>query len=192
MPYANYSIANAPLKRSSGLSIVLAVLLIIFGCLAILLPIEMSMGVVIVICWLLMISGVVQVVDAFRGTRGWHSVWKVAVAVAYFLTGLYLRLNVGIGLVALTLALIMFFLFQGVLDFIIYFRTRRIGGSAWLLLHGIASFILGLMIWRHWPSGSLGVVGFIVGINMILTGTTRLMLALAARRADNLIAQEAS
>jgi len=170
----------------------MAILLIIFGCLAFVLPVEMSMGVVIVISWLLMIGGVVQIVDAFRGDRGWHTVWKIAVALAYFVTGLFLRFNLGIGLVALTLALIMFFLFQGLLDIFIYFRTRRIGGSAWLLLHGITSFILGLMIWRHWPNGSLWVIGIIVGINMILTGTTRLMLALASRRLDRMIPREAS
>jgi uncharacterized membrane protein HdeD (DUF308 family) len=43
--------------------------------------------------------------------------------------------------------------------------------------------ILGLMIWRHWPSGSLWVVGTLVGINMVMTGTTRLMLSVGVRRA---------
>jgi uncharacterized membrane protein HdeD (DUF308 family) len=38
------------------------------------------------------------------------------------------------------------------------------------------------MIWRHWPSGSLSVVGLLVGVNMIFTGTTRLMLSMAVRR----------
>ena len=179
-------------KRSFAFSIVLAVLLIIFGCLAILLPIEMSVGVVIVVCWLLMISGIVQVVDAFRSARGWHTVWKIAVALAYFLTGMFLRFNLGIGLAALTLALILFFVFQGLLDVFIYYRTRKSGVSVWLLLHGITSFVLGLMIWRHWPSGSLWVIGTIVGINMILTGTTRLMLTLALRRAEKMIPLEAS
>jgi len=175
-------------KRGFAFSIVLAVLLIIFGCLAILLPIEMSLGVVIVVCWLLMISGMVQVVDAFRGARGWHTVWKIAVAIAYFLTGLFLRFNLGIGIAALTLALILFFVVQGLIDMFIYIRTRQMGASGWLLLHGIVSFVLGLMIWRHWPGGSLWIIGTLVGINMILTGTTRLMLTLAARRLEKMIA----
>jgi uncharacterized membrane protein HdeD (DUF308 family) len=41
--------------------------------------------------------------------------------------------------------------------------------------------ILGLMVWRQWPSSSLWVIGTLVGISMILTGTTRLMLSVAAR-----------
>jgi uncharacterized membrane protein HdeD (DUF308 family) len=38
-------------------------------------------------------------------------------------------------------------------------------------------------IWRHWPTGSLWVVGTLVAINMMMTGITRLMLTLAVRRA---------
>jgi uncharacterized membrane protein HdeD (DUF308 family) len=47
------------------------------------------------------------------------------------------------------------------------------------------------MIWRHWPSGSLWVIGTLVGINMIMSGTTRLMLALAVRRATKIVEQSA-
>ena len=169
-------------KRVSGFSIVLSILLIVCGFLAILLPIEMSFGVVIVIAWLLMISGVVQFINAIRGKTAGSRVWAAVIAVIYFIMGLFLRLDLGIGVAALTLALIGFFLAQGVIDIVVYFRTRNAGASGWLLFEGIVTLILGLMIWRHWPSGSLWVIGTLVGINMIMTGTTRLMLALAARR----------
>ena len=179
-------------KRATGLSIFLSVLLIILGILAILLPVEMSFGVVIVVCWLLMIGGVVQVIDAFKGSGAWHTIWKITVGIVYFVTGLYLRFNPGVGLVTLTLALIVFFVVQGLADIFIYFRVRKSGSYGSLLFHGIVTLILGLMIWRHWPSGSLWVIGTLVGINMIMTGTTRLMLTLAVRRALNAIPQEAS
>ena len=178
-------------KRVSGLSIGLCILLIIVGFLAILLPIEMSFGVVIVISWLLVISGAVQFVHAFRCAGVGHTIWKVAVAIIYFVTGLYLRLNPGLGIVALTLALIAFFVAQGLVDILVYLRTRKSGVSSWLLLDGVITLILGLMIWRHWPSGSLWVVGTLVGINMIMTGMTRLMLTVAVRRAMKTAAQTA-
>jgi len=169
-------------KRVSGFSLVLAILLIVFGGLAILLPIEFSFGVVIVIAWLLMIGGVVHFVHAFRKHEG-HRFWNAAVGIIYLLTGLYLRLNPLLGLAALTLALIAFFVAQGLVDIFLYFRTRKSGASGWLLFHGVVTFILGLLIWEHWPSGALWVIGTLVGINMIMTGTTRLMLTLAVRRA---------
>ena len=183
VPSSSTSALEKLSKRGSGFSILLSVLLIVCGFFAILLPIEMSFGVVIVIAWLLMISGVVQFVHAFRSTGVGPTLWKIVVAVAYFVTGLYLRLNLGLGIAALTLTLIAFFVVQGFIDIFVYLRTRNSGVSSWLLLDGIISLILGLMIWRHWPSGSLWVVGALVGINMIMTGMTRLMLTVAVRRA---------
>ena len=43
------------------------------------------------------------------------------------------------------------------------------------------------MTWEHWPSGSLWVIGTLVGINMMMRGMTRLMLALAFRRTLNAV-----
>ena len=82
-----------------------------------------------------------------------------------------------------TFALIFFLVAQGLITIFAYFRTRRVGASGWVLFDGIVTLILGLMIWRHWPNGSLGVIGLLIGINMVITGTTRLMLSLTVRRA---------
>ena len=41
-----------------------------------------------------------------------------------------------------------------------------------------------ILVWRQWPSSSLWVIGTLVGISMIMTGTTRLMISLAAGRAN--------
>ena len=169
-------------SRVSGFSIFLSILLIVFGFLAILLPIETSFGVVIVVSWLLMIGGVVQFVHAFRSPGIGPGIWKALIAIVYFVTGLYLRFNPTLGIAALTLALIAFFVAQGVIDILVYFRTRRSGLSGWLLVDGVITFILGLLIWRHWPSSSLWAIGTLVGINMIMTGFTRLMLSMAIRR----------
>jgi uncharacterized membrane protein HdeD (DUF308 family) len=178
-------------KRVSGFSIILSILLIICGFLAILLPIEMSFGVVVVIAWLLMISGVVHFVHAIRCKGIGDGLWKGLVAVIYFLTGLYFRLNLGIGIAALTLALIAFFVAHGIIEIFGYFRSRKSGASGWLLVNGIITLILGLMIYRHWPSGSMWVIGTLVGISMIITGTTRLMLTIAIRAARKAIVQPA-
>lgn len=191
-PGAEFPTPKGILKRVSWVSFALAILLIVLGILAILLPIESSIGVVVVIAWLLMIGGILHLVDVFRGAWMWHKVWTIAVSIAFFLTGLFLRLNLGIGLVAFTLALIAFFLAQGIIHIAVYFKTRNSGASGYLLLHGIVDVILALMIWRHWPSGALWVIGTLVGINLIFTGTTRLMVAIALHRTVRMFPQEAT
>jgi uncharacterized membrane protein HdeD (DUF308 family) len=179
-------------KIATGFSIVLSVLLIVFGGLAILLPVETSLGVVIVISWLLIISGVVQFVHAFRCKGVGSAIWRTLIAVVYFATGLYLQFNLRVGLAALTLCLILFFLAQGVIDILMYLGTPKRKASGWLLLEGAITVILAIMIWKHWPTGSLWVVGALVGINMMMNGVTRLMLTMAIRRAMSPKAQLAT
>jgi uncharacterized membrane protein HdeD (DUF308 family) len=192
VPENTSSVSLGPSKKFGWFPIAIAILLIVFGLLAILLPVEMSIGVVIVLSWMLMFGGIVQLIDAFRGTGFWHIVWKIALAVGFFAMGLFLRFHPGIGLVALTFALITFFVAQGVIDVFVYFRMRKKGAYGSVLVHGIITLILGLLIWRHWPSGSLWVLGTFAGINMIITGTTLLMLTIRARRVVRMIAQDAS
>jgi uncharacterized membrane protein HdeD (DUF308 family) len=178
-------------KRVFWFSIVISVLLVACGCLAILLPLEMSFGVVIVLSWLLMFSGVMQIVEAFV-PFGWQTLWKLLVGIIYLVTGFGLRINPSLGIVALTLALVVFFIVHGVTDMCVYLAARRRGASAWMLVEGAVALILALTIWEHWLSGSLTVLGVLVGVNMIVTGATRQMLALAARPALKAAAQVAA
>jgi len=169
----------------SGKSIVWAILLIVFGFLAIVLPFASSMGVVIVVAWLIVFSGGFQFIYAFQSKGIGHILWKILVAILYLIVGIYFLLHPVIGVAEFTLVLAIFFVVEGVFDLIAYFQNRSAQGSVWILLDGIVTLILGVLVWRQWPSSSLWVIGTLVGISMIMTGTTRLMISLAARRVEH-------
>jgi uncharacterized membrane protein HdeD (DUF308 family) len=169
-------------KLGSGTSVLWATLLIAFGFLAIALPFATSWGVVVVIAWLIVFSGGFQFIHAFQSKAIGSIVWKLLVAVLYLIVGIYFLLNPLLGVTAFTFALAIFFVAEGLIDLMAYFQHRNIGGSIWILFDGIVTLILGLMVWRQWPSSSSWVIGTLVGISMIFTGTTRLMLSLSARR----------
>src|SRR5208282_558096 len=169
----------------SGKSIVWAIVLIVFGFLAICLPFLTSWGVVLVIAWLIIFSGGFQFIHAFQSQGVGHILWKLLVAVLYLIVGIYFLLNPLLGVAAFTLALAIFFVLEGVFDLVAYFKARGLPGSGWILFDGIVTLILGLLVWRQWPSSSLWVIGTLVGISMIMTGTTRLMISLAARRVEH-------
>lgn len=170
-------------KQASGWSIVLSIALILCGGLAILLPVATSFGVLAVVSWLLVVGGVVQLVHAFSCSGVGHILWKVLVGLIYLATGVYLLLHPGLGVLALTLSLAIFFTAEGVVDIATYFATRKAGVSGWLLVDGVVTLFLGLLMWSRWPLGSLWVVGMLAGISIIMSGITRLMLTLGARRA---------
>jgi uncharacterized membrane protein HdeD (DUF308 family) len=163
-------------------SILLSILLIILGFLAITLPTATSIGVALLIGWLVLFGGLVQCVHAFQSKGIGNIIWKLLVAAFYLAAGAYLIAHPALGLASLTLALAIFFFAEGVVDVIAYFSTRKSGGSAWMLLDGIVTLLLGLMIWKRWPATSLWVIGTLVGISMLMTGITRLMMAVAVRK----------
>ena len=163
-------------------SILLSILLIIFGFLAITLPTATSIGVTLLIGWLVLVGGLVQCVHAIQSKGIGNIIWKLLVAAFYLAAGAYLIAHPALALASLTLALGIFFVAEGVVDVIAYFSTRKSDGSAWMLLDGIVTLLLGLMIWKRWPGTSLWVLGTLVGISMLMTGITRLMMAVAARK----------
>ena len=170
-------------KRASRVSLLLAILLVIFGVFAIILPIATSIGVAIVIGWLAIFEGLTQVVHAFRSQGIGHIAWKLIVAIVYLAAGAYLLAHPALGVAGLTLALGIFLFAEGLTDVAAYFAAPNKRTLAWMLADGVITLILGFMIWSRWPFGSLWVIGTLVGISMVMTGTTRFMMGLSMRRA---------
>ena len=162
-------------------SILWPVIMIVVGMLALWLPIASSVGVARLLGWLMVFDGGFQLVHAFRSEGVGHVVWKVLVALIFLAAGIYFLMHPFLAVTVVTLALAVFFLVEGLVDIFSYFATRKAGASYWMLLNGIVSIILAVMIWRHWPTGSLWVLGVLVGIGLLMTGTSRLMMALAIR-----------
>jgi uncharacterized membrane protein HdeD (DUF308 family) len=51
-----------------------------------------------------------------------------------------------------------------------------------LLFDGIVTLVLAFMIWANWPSSSVWAIGTLVGVSMLFSGITRLMITSNVRR----------
>jgi uncharacterized membrane protein HdeD (DUF308 family) len=89
---------------------------------------------------------------------------------------------------SLTLVLASLFLIEGVLNIVLFFKMRSVGGSTWVLIDGIITLLLGLMIYMQWPSSSAWAIGTLVGVSMMISGVTRISLSLALRKAVTALA----
>jgi uncharacterized membrane protein HdeD (DUF308 family) len=169
------------MKQVTGWSIAVSLLLILAGILAIGLPLAAGIAVNIVVAWLLVFCGVAHLVF------GWHIraigglIWQVLLGALYIGIGAYLLVHPVAGLATLTLALAIYLFAEGLLELILSFRIRPRQGWGWLLADGIVTLILAIMIWRTWPASTEWVIGTLVGISMIFSGASRLMLSMAAR-----------
>jgi uncharacterized membrane protein HdeD (DUF308 family) len=170
-------------RHSSTWSIVWGLSLIVFGMLAIGSPLLAAVAVNGIIAWLIVFSGVIHTVLAFHSHGAGSVIWKLLVGIAYVLFGAYLIMHPLIGVATLTLLLGSLFLIEGVLNIILFFKMRALRGSSWMLIDGIITLLLGLMIYFQWPSSSAWAIGILVGVSLIMSGISRVMLSLAARKA---------
>ena len=160
------------------------ILMLICGFLAITIPLASGIGVALVIGWLLLISAVWHLLFGFRHGSGIGGVlWEVLLAIIYGAAGLMLIMNPLRGLAWLTLILGIFLVMEAVLEIIFYFSIRGRVRAGWVLVDAFVTLVLGILIWAHWPSSSIWAIGTLIGIDLIFSGISRLMLSSAAARA---------
>lgn len=170
-------------RHASAWSILWGVLLIVLGILALGSPLLAAVAVSVVIAWLIILAGVVHLIVAFHVHRTGSMIWKLLVGLAYLFFGGYLLTHPVLGVASLTLVLAVLFLIEGILNIALFVHIRSMRGSSWVLLDGIITLLLGLLIYLQWPSSSLWAIGTLVGVSMIISGVTRVMLSLAVRKA---------
>ena len=169
-------------RHASTWSIVWGVLLIVAGMLAIGAPFLAAVAVTALIGWLIVFAGIVHLAIAFHSHGAGSVIWKLLVGLAYVCFGLYVIMHPVIGLASLTLILASLFLIEGILQVILFFKMRSLQGSNWMLIDGVITLLLGLLIYVQWPSSSAWAIGTLVGISMIMSGVSRVMLSLAVRK----------
>jgi uncharacterized membrane protein HdeD (DUF308 family) len=75
-----------------------------------------------------------------------------------------------------------------VLGIVVFFEFRALPGSGWVLFDGLLTLLLAYVIWRPWPFSSTWAIGTLVGMNLIVSGFTRLMSSVAARKSVKKVA----
>jgi uncharacterized membrane protein HdeD (DUF308 family) len=170
------------IKRASGWSIALGVLMILAGMLAILAPLLAGVVVVYVVAWTAMFNGAAQLVYGVRSHSGGKLVLEILLGLLYIVAGIFILLHPAGGLLALTLIIACFLLVYGVFALVLAFHMRPLPGWGWVLFDAIITLLLGGLIWAHWPINSEWVVGTLIGISFIASGVSRLMLSLAVRK----------
>jgi uncharacterized membrane protein HdeD (DUF308 family) len=160
----------------------IGILFIILGMLAIVEPAVAGLAVAIFVGWFLIFGGIAHAFGAFGGGGAGRVIWQVIVAVFYFFGGIYFLTHPLLGLGTLTLFLAVILLVEAVVEIAAYFATRDAGGSGWRLVNAIVTLLLGGLIWSNWPSSSVWAIGTLVGVNLLMTGFSRLMIGTAARR----------
>jgi uncharacterized membrane protein HdeD (DUF308 family) len=168
--------------RATGWSIALSVLMIIAGILAMASPLVAGIAVTRVVGWLLLFSGALHFVYAFRGGGVTSVIWEILLGVVYGLVGIYILANPAIGLASLTFAIALYLFTEAIIEFAVSYITRHESGSGWLLFDGLVTLLLAFLIVGAWPASTAWAIGTLVGVSMLFSGISRLMISSTVRR----------
>jgi uncharacterized membrane protein HdeD (DUF308 family) len=170
------------LSKVSGWGIAFAVLIIIAGFIAIAIPFISGIAITIVIGWLLVISGVFHIADAFHAKGAGSFFWRLLVGAVFIIGGLDIAFVPLRGLFTLTFVLGVILLVQGVIGLVAFFRHRTMHGAGWVLFNALVTLLLGGIIFYDGPGAAVWIIGTLVGINLIFSGVSRLMIWSALRK----------
>jgi uncharacterized membrane protein HdeD (DUF308 family) len=160
--------------------VAMGIALMILGVAAIGASFIATLATVMVFGILLLLSALFQIVTALWG-RSWRGFFLHLLAgVLYFITGLFMIENPLEAALGLTLLVAACLLVGGILR-IILSVMERFDGWGWTFLNGTVSLLLGIALWRQWPLSGLWVIGLFVGIEMLFSGASWMMLGLAVR-----------
>jgi uncharacterized membrane protein HdeD (DUF308 family) len=170
------------LSKSRGWLIIGGILSIFVGVSAMGSPLLFSLVIARFLGLFLLVSGVISLVLAIVGKHKGHRVMEALLGVIRIAAGVLLLNCLPSSVAIITLIFAIYLVAEGVSTSLTAFRMRATPGWGWMLFSGLASFILGIMVYNRWPSGTTAILGLLFGINLLLNGTSLLALGFSARK----------
>jgi uncharacterized membrane protein HdeD (DUF308 family) len=167
------------LRHRWGWFLALGIIMVFLGTVALFIMPAATIGTVMVLGWLLVVSGIIEIVHAFR-VRGWGGIFLHLIAgLLGILVGLLVVTHPVAGALAWTLLFASFFTVIGAFRLIAAIRLK-FPNWGWAVFDGAITLALGVLLWVNWPWSGLWFLGLAVGISLILRGWSYVMLAIAA------------
>jgi len=155
------------------------VLLIILGIVAMASPMIAGLSVALMLGYLLLFSGVIKLVFALMTKSGLSAIlWALLTAAA----GMYMLMNPQVALATLIILLSVFLVVSGIFEGLLALGARPASGWIWGLISAALSVVLGIMIWAQFPIAGTMAIGILLGLKLLFSGITLLMLGSTVRK----------
>ena len=166
------------IKKNSGLTIAMGVIVLLMGLLAMGSPFIAGLSIAMVVGILFIIGGIGQLAFAFQTGR---RILNIILGVLTVVVGVYMVMNPAAALTSLTVFLVAYLIVSGIFEALMAFQIKPANGWGWELFSGIISILLGAMIWNQFPLSGAWAIGVLLGIKLFFSGWTLLMFGLAAK-----------
>ena len=160
--------------------ITLGILLVLLGIAAIGFPFVTTIAAKIVVGWLFLIGGIAEIIHAFSSKNWKGFLANLLIGLLYVVVGGWLAFFPLAGIIGLTLLLAISFVIEGVLKFGMGVQIRPTDGWGWIVFSGIVAIVVGVLLITGLPSTAVWAIGLLVGVNLLMSGVSFLMVAIAA------------
>jgi len=162
--------ATAQVGTGLGLGIM------IIGAIALLAPFFTGIATTAMFAVLLLAAGITTLAYLFSAKSAGTGVFQFIVGSIMTYVGGYMLINPTQGLEALTSIVIAYFIVDGIFTLIAGVKLKGIKGWGWIVFSGLSSFILGALLWSQWPVSGMYAIGMLIGIRLMFTGWTYVMV----------------
>ena len=173
---------NRKALPGSNVLMMTGIMLAVFGAVLLFSPVAAGEWVVRLVSLVLMVTGVVQLVQAFRTGLSMGSIIAGLLGVIVAGVGVMVWQNPVIGSGVLTGLLMIFFIVNGLWKLSTAIRFRRLPGWLWMLCSGLLSLLFVYLLWNQWPLSGAWAIGILVGLDLLLSGISLIILAGAAKK----------
>lgn len=151
--------------------------MVALGVAAIVWPAMSTLVATLFVGWMLLLSGFAALVSSFtiHGTGPFFA--SLVLALLSIAAGIFLLFNPLAGEAALTLMMVVVFMFQGAFEMMLAFDVRPFRGWIPMLISAIISIVMAALIAATWPGISLVLLGILIGVNFLSTGVGYLSVA---------------
>jgi uncharacterized membrane protein HdeD (DUF308 family) len=169
------------LKKRSAWSIFMGVLTAALGVFLIVYPLATATITTVLLGWVLIFVGIALFVFALHSQTIGNFFLKILLSLLYGICGIALAFFPVTGVAALTLMLGTLLLIQAGMLTAIAFQLKPVEGWGWFLADAASSLLLSVLIFAKWPSSAIWTIGTLVGVAVLMSGISRIMIATKIR-----------
>jgi uncharacterized membrane protein HdeD (DUF308 family) len=157
-------------RMESKNSVAIGVLLVALGMLAIMSPVFTGVSTTIFVGAILLVTGILEIVFAFKQDSFGKGALKFILGGLSIAAAIALFASPAEGMGVLTIILIAYFFASGLLGLVIAFQVKPEEGWGWILFNALLTILFGVLVIANWPVSGVWLLGFYVGIKILLLG----------------------
>lgn len=178
--------STANLGRRWGWLLAVGIIYIPLGIIALMMPAASTLGITVALGALLIVSGIVQMVHAYRLRHDQGGVMRILRSLLSMAIGAMILWMPMAGMLGVAILLCFYFFVGAAVQWTHASVMAPKNIQTWEYLSACASFILGAYIIISFPMSALRVPGVLLGLEFIILGINYIGFAFAARKLHHL------